>query len=211
MPAKLIPPIGLPSASNNSDYEAWLLLIATQLSEVRKTAENWRNGLVAIVGLITAFSIIKGPDNISSLTNWAGITVGMLLLIALFCAIFGIWSSLIAAYGEPTVITRQEFQELGGSNGFRLKLAREAISKLRYAQIATISTLILLTGAIGITWYGPRTETIILAIEWKSQPNVCGKILSSGNGYLNIRTSTSDLVRVPMKNIIKLSVVENCL
>jgi hypothetical protein len=210
MPAQLKPPSGLPTPAASAEEEAWSSLIATQLADVRKTAENWRNGLIAIIGLITAFSIIKGPNDVGGLVHWAAYAVGALLLLALACAAFGAWNSLAAAYGTPSVITREDFRNLGGINGYRLDLASKGASKLRRAKGATIATLIFLAAAVGLTWYGPRSTSVILNVERKSQPSVCGKLVSSDNGYIDIKASTSEVIRVSMTDLVKVSAVEEC-
>lgn len=210
MPVQLKRPIGLPTASSTAEEEAWSSLLASQLADVRRTAENWRNGLVAMIGLITAFSVIKGPDDVSGLDRWAAYAVGVLLLLALACAIFGAWASLTAAYGTPSVITREAFRELGGINGYRFAIATETASKLRRAQVTTIATLLLLAGAVGLTWYGPRSTSVTLNVERTSLPNVCGKLLSSANGYMDVKPSASEPIRVYMMDLVKVSAVEEC-
>ena len=210
MPVQLKPPIGLPTASSTAEEESWSSLVATQLADVRKTAENWRNGLVAMIGLITAVSVIKGPNQVSGLDRWPAYAVGLLLFLALACATFGAWTSLTAAYGKPSVITREAFLGLGGINGYRLKLARNGVSRLHLAQAATLATLLLLAAAIGLTWYGPRSASVILDVERKSLPNLCGKLVSSKDGYIDIKPSASEAIRVYMPDIVTVRAVKEC-
>ena len=210
MPAQLKPPIALPTPSTLSEEETWSLLVATQLTDVRKIAESWRNGLVASIGLIAAFSVIKGQDDMSGLESHTAYAVGLLLLLALACAAIGTWASLVAAYGTPSVISREAFHNLGGINGYRLELARRSTSKLWLAQAATVVTLLLLTAAVGLTWYGPRSTPVILEVERKSLPNVCGKLASSADGYIDIKPSASAPVRVNMADLIKVRAVKEC-
>ena len=210
MPVHLKPPTGLPTPAAFAEEDAWSSLVATQLTDMRKTAENWRNGLVAMIGLITAFSVIKGPDQVNGLDQWAAYAVGLFLFLALACAAFGAWMSLAAAYGTPSVITREAVRKFGGITGYKLELARKAVSKLRLAQAATLATLLLLAVAVGLTWYGPRSTSVILEVERKSLPNVCGKLVSSEDGYMDIKPSASEAIRVSMMDIVKVRVVEEC-
>jgi hypothetical protein len=103
MPLRLETPEGLPTESAMAEDVAWSSLVSTQLEDVRKTAENWRNGLLAIVATIAGFSVIKGPADITSLDRPFGYAVGWLLLVALTSGLFGAWSALGAAYGRPGV------------------------------------------------------------------------------------------------------------
>lgn len=210
MPVQLQPPVGLPTASASAEEEAWSSLVATQLTDVRKTAENWRNGLAALIGLITAFSVIKGPDDVSGLDRQAAYAVGLLLLLALACAAFGAWNSLNAAYGTPSTITRESFRNLGGINGYRLDLAGKTAFRLGLAKGATVLTLILLAAAVGVTWYGPRSISVLLDVERKSLPSVCGKLVSSGDGHMDIKPPSAEAVRVPMTDLVKVSAAGDC-
>jgi hypothetical protein len=83
MPVRLQPAAGLPTPLSIAEDQAFSTLVSTQLDSVRKTAENWRNGLVAMAGLIAAFSIIKGPSDVADLTHGVAYGVGILLILAL--------------------------------------------------------------------------------------------------------------------------------
>jgi hypothetical protein len=210
MPVQLKPPVGLPTASSLTEDEAWSSLVSNQLADVRKTAENWRNGLVALIGLIATFSVIKGSSDVNSLARWAAYLVGVLLVLALLCAVVGAWKSLATAYGTPSLVTREAFRALGGLNGFRLDLATKTADNLRLAQVATILTLALLATAVGLTWYGPRSVSVIVNVERKSMPNVCGKLVSSKDGDMDIKPAGLEPVRVHLTDLIAVHAVDEC-
>jgi hypothetical protein len=208
--AELKPPTDSLTAWTSAEEEAWSSLVSTQLPDVRKAAENWRNGLVAMIGLITAFSVIKGPNDVSGLDRWAAYTVGFLLLLALTCATFGAWMALAAAYGTPRPITKEAVRNLGGVTGFRFRLAKESVLRLRRARVATIATLLLLAGAIGLTWYGHRSPVVTLDVERKSLPKICGKLMASKDGYIDIKPSASEAIRVSMTDLVAVRGVREC-
>jgi hypothetical protein len=210
MPPRLKPPIGLPTSVSLADNEAWSSLVTNQLADVRKAAENWRNGLVALIGLVATFSVIKGANDLSGLARWAGYSVGILLSLALVCAIFGAWKSLAAAYGTPSVISLEQFRAVGGADGFRLDLGTKTVSNLLWARRATIATVILVALAVGLTWYGPRPAFVILNVERKSLPNVCGKLVSSQNGEMEIKPSDTKAVRIRMADTTAMHAVDEC-
>jgi hypothetical protein len=210
MPPRLKPPIGLPTSVSLADNEAWSSLVTNQLADVRKAAENWRNGLVALIGLVATFSVIKGANDLSGLARWAGYSVGILLSLALVCAIFGAWKSLAAAYGTPSVISLEQFRAVGGADGFRLDLGTKTVSNLLWARRATIATVILVALAVGLTWYGPRPAFVILNVERKSLPNVCGKLVSSQNGEMEIKPSDTKAVRIRMVDTTAMHAVDEC-
>lgn len=210
MPAHLKPPVGLPTPLALAEDEAWSSLVATQLTDMRKTAESWRTGLVALIGLITTLSLVKGPEDVNGLDQGVAYAVGLLLLLALACAAVGAWTSLTAAYGRPSIMTREAFHDLGGIDGYRLEMARKSASNLRLAQVATVATLIFLALAVGLTWYGPRFTSVTLYVESKSRPNICGKLMSSRDGYMVLKPSASQAVRVDMPDLAKVTAVEKC-
>jgi hypothetical protein len=210
MPAKLIPPDGLPTSASVADDEAWSALVANQLADVRKTAENWRNGLAALIGLIATFSVVKGSNDLSDLAPWAKYSVGVLLSIALVCGMYGAWKSLAAAYGTPSVISLDQFRALGGANGFHLDLGMKTISNLRWARRATIATVIMVALAVGLTWYGPRPVSAILNVERKSLSNVCGKFVSSKDGDIEVKPSNAGAVHIHMTDVTAVHAVHEC-
>jgi hypothetical protein len=210
MPVQLKTPVGLPSSTSLADYEAWSLLVANQLADVRKTAENWRNGLVALIGLVATFSVIKGSNDLSGLSGWAAYSVGVLLSLTLVCAMFGAWKSLAAAYGTPSFISLEQFRALGGANGFHLDLAIKAISNLRWARRATIATVILVALAVALTWYGPRSASAILKVERKSLPDVCGKLVSSRDGNIDLKPSNAGTIGIHMTDVTAVHAVDEC-
>lgn len=210
MPAKLEPPEGLPSAVSTADEDAWSALVAGQLDSARKTAENWRNGLVGLAALIAGFSLVKGPSDFSVLESWAACAAGGALLLAIACAVAGAWETLHAAYGTSRVVHRDEFNEEGGATGMRLKLAMESAKKLRWGKGLTIATLLLYAVAIGLTWYGPRAEAGSLNVARKGLPDVCGKLVASQDGQLDLRPPGRATVRVNLADVVKISGVDQC-
>jgi hypothetical protein len=210
MPVQLKPPSGLPTKASTAEEEAWSGLIAAQLADTRKTAENWRNGLVALIGLIGGFSVIKGSSDLSGLPAWAAYMVGVLLAAALACAVFGAWQSLEAAYGTPGVVTRENFHQAGGMDGLRLGFATQAAARLRLARAATLVTLALLAGAVGLTWYAPRTASVMLNVERKGMPEICGKLKTSQEGYVDLQPAGSGTVRVSLSDMVAVHAVEAC-
>jgi hypothetical protein len=207
---RLEPPVGLPETVAGDDDAAWDALVQTQLADVRKSAENWRTGLAGILALVTGFTLIKGPTDVSSLESWASYVVGVLLLLALACAAFGAWQSLGAAYGSPGTLTRQDYRAAGGATGFDLKRATDAARKLRDAKLATIGALFLLCGAIGLTWYGPRPASVTVRVDRSSAPSICGKMGDSAAGHLDVTLPGGSSVRLEFADVVRLRSVASC-
>ena len=152
----------------------------------------------------------KGPNDFGGLTRWAAYSVGLLLALAVAFGIFGAWKSLAAAYGTPSVISLEQFRAFGGANGYQLELGMKTISNLRWAQQAMIAAIILVAAAIGLTWYGPRSASAILKIERKSLPSVCGKLLSSKDGEMDVQVFGYGTERVRIVDVIAVHAVDEC-
>jgi hypothetical protein len=207
MPVTIREPQGLPARTGNGDAD-WSEMLKTQLSDTRTSAENWRNGLVAIIGLIATVTIVKGPSEIDGLVKPAAYAVGILLLLALACAVIGTWSALRAAYGEPTVISRESLDRSGGATGHRFVLATKAIVDLKIAQRTTLLTVGLLVLAIAVTWYGPRPSSPVVVQYGTS--SVCGYIERARNGELEIRPASGAVVHVKLSDVAAVRLVDNC-
>jgi hypothetical protein len=207
---QLVPPDGLPDAAPAVDDDAWSNLVSTQLENVRKTAENWRNGLVATVAAIVGFSVIKGPDDVSTLAHPAAVISGLLLLVALILGLIGTLSSLDAAYGSPKVMTKSEFDNQGGIAGFNLVFATSAVQKLRRAQILTVAALGLLAAAVGVTWYGPRPDSPLVDVSRNGAPDVCGNLVASADGNVDIKPAGAIAIRLHLPDLTKMKAVDTC-
>jgi hypothetical protein len=118
--------------------------------------------------------------------------------------------ALSAAFGTPSVITWEGFLALGGLNGYRLDLATKSVVRLRRAQASTIATLALVAVAVGLTWYGPRSASVILKVERRSLPTVCGKLVSSSDGTIDLKPLSSGPIRVDVNELISMKAVTEC-
>jgi hypothetical protein len=210
MPVKLDAPVGVPGFASLQEEADWSTLVENQLADVRKTAENWRTGLATLLGLLTSFSLIKGPSDLGSLSSGAAYAAGGFLLLAIVCAVAGTWSAIEAAYGSPDQIDRNEFRALGGLAGYKLALSKKTSSNLHSAQHAMIASLICAAIAIGMVWYGPRGLSVSLNVELLGAPKMCGKLIGSGDGFVDISPSSSTPKRIYMVDISRLTVAKEC-
>jgi len=205
----VLKPAPTPPGAAAVEEESWDALVATQLADARKSAENWRNGLIAMLALVTGFSVIKGPSDVSGLDAPFAQAVGALLLVAFVAALYGSWTSLDAAYGTPKVVARGEVEKLG-ITGYRLNLASDAADKLGRAKAAMLLSSLFLAAALGTTWYGPRSAAPVLRVERSSAPPVCGKFVSSSGAAFDLQPPNAGIVRIPLKDVKKLSVGAAC-
>ncbi|MFI5529533.1 hypothetical protein ACIA8O_13445 [Kitasatospora sp. NPDC051853] len=145
----------------------------TQLPELRKQAEGWRNGLSGLAALVALLTVLKGRDSLSELPgglrNVAGVAVGLAFVLL----VSGTLLAVRAAHGSPgETILR---------NGPRLKAWTDReISRvtkgLRRATWCCVSGLVAATAAVAVAWFGapsPPAHPVRVG-------EVCGDLVSAG-------------------------------
>jgi hypothetical protein len=118
--------------------------------------------------------------------------------------------SLSAAFGTPSLIARKDYIDKGGLEGFRLHLAMQTARQLRKAKVATLATIVFVSAAVGLTWYGPRSASALLSIERRSKPTICGKVVGSVDGGIDLKPPSSEPVRIILSDVTSLKPVPGC-
>jgi hypothetical protein len=210
MPARLVPPGGSPNKLEAQDEAAWNEMVSDQLPDVRRSAENLRNGLAGLLTLIGIFSVIHGPSELNGLAGWAAIAAGVLLLLGFGAAVAGVLSSLDACYGHPVIRSRAAFRSVGGRDGLRFEEARQAAAQMGRARVLTVLALALAVAAIGITWYAPRTTGDIVVLTTRSGIVQCGRLVQSSDGKVQIDAKTTGAVLVNLADVTSIRTVTKC-
>lgn len=200
----------MPNAADMKIDEQWSALFSEQLSSARKTAENWRTGLVALLGLVSIFSVIQAPNVTKDLEPWAVWTAGGCVLLSAIAAIVGAVAALRAAFGAPEQLTRAAFHRMGGLDGLNLQRAYRARRQLRVAQGMTYVALAALGGAVALTWYAPTRVTDLVKATTTIGRVVCGSLVTSEKGALQIDSKTGGSTLLKLSDIMELSIVESC-
>ncbi|WP_369147199.1 hypothetical protein [Streptomyces sp. R44] len=199
---------GTPStpASRSRAEESRSLLVG-ELARVRAQAENWRNGLAALLGLLTAVGIVKGPDTLQGLSGGARGAVGLLLLGGLLLAAAGAFFAMRAAFGLPRRrVADASLEELLTRE--RLTV-RRAVRDLRRAIAAGFLALAVVTAGIGLTWYGPRPGEPGVQIVQTDGTVLCGTLV--GIDAKGARLRVKDVERpVPSGRIGSAKSVPSC-
>jgi hypothetical protein len=179
----------------------------TELDRIRTAAEKWRNGLAALLALITTIGVVKGQDTIADLPRSAQVTVGALLAAALIAASTGAFLAMRAAYGLP----RAEHL-LGDPSDFdryRWQETRRAVADVRIAIALTFLTLGLLTFAIGMTWYTPRIEAGMVRVVSAAKAPICGKLISANATSMTIEVQKIRET-IPISSLHGFMIVRDC-
>jgi hypothetical protein len=125
---------------------------------VRKTAENWRNGMAGLTTLVTATLLFKGRSSITDYAEWVGYALGALVLVALVLAGASLWLFLEAAYGRITATSTQSILDAGGVDLHNIQLATAALRDLKIARRLSLASAGFLAAGLLISWYGPAAK-----------------------------------------------------
>jgi hypothetical protein len=211
MPARLVPPDDSANDLSVEDEAAWIALVSAQLADTRRSAENWRNGLVGLLGLVTIFSVVRGSSSdLGGLDRWTAAIIGIFLLASLLAAAIGTLASLRAAYWHPNVLSRAAFRELGGVEGFRFEEARTAMVSLGRARATTLFSLGFLVIAVGLAWYSPRSTANLVEVSTRSGTHLCGTLADSSEGKIQVNSPDTGAVLVNLGNVTSVHVVRSC-
>jgi len=170
------------TAASRRRAEELRALDRSQLALVRATAEKWRNGLAALLALITAVGVVKGKGTVEDLAQPAKIAVGILMLLALITAAAGTLLAMKAAFGLPA--RRRLTGAADELDVLRDRQVLDAAHGLRWAIALTLVALALLAGAVGVNFYGPPADKPKqnLRVTTDSAGDVCGTVRSSTPG-----------------------------
>ena len=164
---------------DRSKARAERILLVGELDRIRVRALAWRNGLGALLAGLIGFSLIKGRSDVTELRPSFAVWVGVLLLLALLVG--GVAAVLIirAAHGRPFA---RSLRKLGGG-GDPIDAARWAEihgseRALWYGVLLSFSCVVLLVGAVGLTWYGPPKDKPRLEIRLIGGTRYCGEVVA---------------------------------
>lgn len=131
-------------------------LAFNELPNLRSAAERWVATLGAVIGVFGVVLVVKGPTDIAKIESDAlYVLTGVLVAGAAVCALAAIVLGAYAAQGIPRHVERYTGEYI--RDRFQEE-ARGAARNLRRSRRAAIAAVVLLGGAIGVTWYGtPRT------------------------------------------------------
>jgi hypothetical protein len=189
----------------------------TELADVRKSAENWRTGLAALLAVLTATLFIKGKSSIDDIDpggwRWAVIVP---LLLAGIAATFGAYRAIRAAYGVPRdewVDVDKGLQKHGSLSAWRHAFAVTTVNDLRLAKVMTVLSLGLVGLAIFLTWVAPGPPPpAFVSATFSSAPDkpICGELTRADSGKVVIKKDDEHRVEKPFSELIALKVVDEC-
>jgi hypothetical protein len=152
--AQIEVPSGPPTAEDRLWQQKAEAARIAELETMRTAAKDWASTIAAVTGAIGVVSLVKGPDEIDSLTaNWK-IAAGVLIALAVLAALRGIVLAALGAQGSP--------RSYGyAPAAFRRRYRGETLIAARALQasraLVVLATL-LAVAATGIVWFGTKAE-----------------------------------------------------
>ncbi len=178
------------------------------LERVRKSAENWRNGLTGLLGLITTVSVVKGRDTFVGLSRGWQYIVGACWLLALSAAAVGLFFAMRAAFGTPRLIA-----VVDGAvtvRNWRDSEEREAISDMKWSRFLIFTTLALLGLAISVTWFAPGASPAYVTATNVNDKDICGELVKGDNTALTLKLGDGTTKTIPLAQITAFSIIATC-
>lgn len=181
----------------------------TQLDSARKQAEGWRVGLSGLTALLGTALIVKGRDNITSLTPGFRWGVVILLGVALTLLVTATLLAIRASSGMP-----DENILLSGESlrSWTLgEVGRISIAIRRATWLATLGVACL-TVAIGSAWLGPVAKPTTTPVDVRYEGGrKCGELTSADRHNLILDDGTrARPVNIPLSTVIAIHPVRSC-
>lgn len=179
-----------------------------QLDIARKQAETWRTGLATLTTLLTGVLVVKGRDDLSTLTRPFQIVVAVLLglaLVLLLCATM--WVSRALA-GSPALflLSGEALEEWTDGEVRAVSRALSWVPRLAAASVLTVAA------AVAFTWFAPAQPTpaghLVLVTDSAGHQS-CGQLIGVTKQELLVQLTTGPTV-VPLSAVTALIPVTAC-
>ncbi|MER5526847.1 hypothetical protein ABT075_19980 [Streptomyces sp. NPDC002677] len=179
----------------------------SELSELRKQAEGWRNGLTGLTALLAVLVTLKGRDDLSQLPSAARNTAAALLGTAFLSLAVGSVLAVRAAHGRPgsrVLLTGQVLR------GWTEQEVVRVTGALRQASVCCVTGILLVCGAVVVAWATTESPPDHLVRVVTTTGERCGEFLGEGSGGLVLRTEDDKRTVLSEKAVVSVLPVEAC-
>jgi hypothetical protein len=178
---------------------------------LRTAAEKWVAGVAAVLALFGIAGTVAGGIILANLSSGDRKWVAGLTAVAVVVAIVAIVLSYLAAYGWPRVVEMNDDNLLKWYEGRRSRL-RTMAGQLRWAVIAAVASISLLTSAAGVAWLTvPGPPSTILKLTDRDDTTTCGTLLSpKTSGTVRLRVPEGAVKEIPLATMLKVEPVKSC-
>jgi hypothetical protein len=152
------------------------------LSELRSSASKWQAAQLGIIGLVSVVGLVKGSQDVRLLSEWAGVTIGVLLCTAFFVALYAVYLVAFVAYRLPRLRRRTA----GDADVTTWRTLSEASQRLVWGVRLTFLAAVLVATAVGLTWYAPDREVVLPVQVTSEGARYCGQLLGVDGGAVTV-------------------------
>ena len=121
-----------------------------ELETIRTAAKDWASTIAAVTGVVGVVSLVKGPDQLDTLTRGWKQAVGVVIALAILTALRGIFLAALAAQGSP--------RSFGyNPTTFRRRYRSETLFAARALEVSRALVVIATLSAAcatGMMWFG---------------------------------------------------------
>lgn len=200
-----------PSTQDVENATAWSALVSSSTERVVGSAEKWRDGLAALVSLITGGLIIAGPDASDMPGVWRYAAAGS-VIAGLACAGVGFVIALSVAAGRPS---KQDLPaitaEYGSVNQYVVAQAAGKLRLLGCVKGLAIAGLSLLLVGAGLWMIAPKEEAAAKMTVKQGDKSYCGELKSADRGVVVLQVAgEKDPRTFELSNVTNLSVGDKC-
>ncbi len=171
-----------------------------ELPVTRARAASWARGVGALIAVGLAFTLVKGRSDLGELPPGFAVAVGVVLVVAIGCAVVSALSLFNAAYGRlsatPVDIPDHD-------------LAAQTMADLRRGLGWALAGLVFLLAAVGLTWYGPPAAGPYVRVTDVSGATWCGSPVLTHTGEMTLAVEEQQ-VRVDLSSAARIEAVSRC-
>jgi hypothetical protein len=193
------------------DSKRWLVraqqLKFSQLDVARARADSWRTALATLTTLLTGVLVIKGKDNLSTLTTPYQVLVAIMLGVA-FILLLGatLWVSraLAGPPGEEFLLTGEQLEQWTQGEVRKIEHA------LYWAPGLAAASVLIVAAATAVTWFAPTqpaTQAELVRVTESTGEQHCGQLAGTARRNLIL---TAPAALVPLSAVTSVTPVTNC-
>ncbi|MFE1015780.1 hypothetical protein ACFW4M_31445 [Streptomyces sp. NPDC058794] len=179
----------------------------SQLTEVRRQAEGWRNGLTGLTALLAVLVILKGRDDLSKLPSSAQHTAAVLIGCAFVLLVVGSMLAVRAAHGRPggeVLLTGQALRRWTAAETVRVTGA------LRQAAVCCVTGIALVCGAVAVAWTTTPSPPDHLVRVVTTSGERCGEFVGSGPDGVVLRLEGGRQTLLSARTVTSVTPVRGC-
>jgi hypothetical protein len=161
--------------------------VHSSLASVRAAAQSWGQTITALLGVLGAVAIVKGPDALTDIDGDRATLAVLLIMLAAALAAGAIALAAFAAQGVPHDVTPFDGWAL---KSLTLSRARSAATQLAWSRVLAVAALLVVIFVAGLTWLtalesdsGAKEHS---AVVLRARVATCGTLGSTAGGVLTL-------------------------